>query len=74
MIGMVELSPWCEFYRSEDCGRQKKDATGPEFGEQLFEDTMEEHEARIAGEQPDFATGKSLLETVVLEAGHGVLL
>lgn len=85
----------------KQCSRQKEDTSsgrgrgggartraGPEFGaRRLFEETMEEHEARITDRcevdccalrileaQPDFATEKSLLETVILEAGHDVPL
>ena len=59
-----------------------------EFGKWLFEETAKEHEACTADRcevgknccalktleaQPDFATEKSLLETVILEAGHEVI-
>ena len=68
------------------CGRQKKAKRTPQsFSDRLFEETMEEYEARtidrcevgkgccalrILEAQEDFRNEKSLLETVIVEAGH----
>ena len=70
----------------KQCGRQKKKKRV--FSERLFEESIEDFEARTADRceagknccalrileaEPDFANEKSLLETVILESGHMVI-
>jgi len=73
----------------KQCGREKKaKRSGCSFSDHLFEETMEEYEARtidhcevgkaccalrILEAEPDFLAQKSLLETVINEAGHAAV-
>jgi hypothetical protein len=73
----------------KQCGREKKvKRTGHSFPDRIFEETMDECEActidrcevgkaccalRILEAEPDFLAEKSLLETVINEAGHEVV-
>jgi len=82
---LQERGLWRDDLRKQ-CGRQKKAKLRPQsFSDRLFEETMEEHEARtvdrcevgkgccalrILEAQHDFRNEKSLLETVIVEAGH----
>ena len=71
----------------KQCGRQKKEKK-KHLEDHLFEETMDLYAARISDRcevgkgccarrileaEQDFATEKSLLETVILEAGHEVI-
>jgi hypothetical protein len=82
---LQERGLWIDGLKKQ-CGRQKKKKS--HFSERLFEETMGEYEARTADRceagkdccalrilevEPDFANEKSLLETVILEAGHEVI-
>jgi hypothetical protein len=73
----------------KQCGRKKKDKTkAKHFGDRLFEETMENYEARTADRceagkrccafrileaERDFQEEKSMLEHVITAAGHEVI-
>ncbi len=81
---LQERGLWNDSLKKQ-CGRQKKVKRDILFSDRLFEESMEQYEARTADRcergkgccalriieaEYDFQNEKSMLETVILEAGH----
>jgi hypothetical protein len=81
---LQERGLWTEGLKKQ-CGRKKKDSN---FEERLFQETIEQYQSRVADRcetgknccalrileaQDDFKNEVSLLETVVVQAGHEVI-